>query len=343
MADPKAFNLKTALILGISGQDGYFLARLLLKNGYKVIGTTRHLDSTSPALKSLDQKNLSIIYADIRDTEGILNLITLKKPDEVYNLTGVSSVAYSFEHNEETLEANAYAVIRLFESLASMGLHHIKFYQASSSEMFGKTTITPQNETTPLNPVSPYGVSKALAHRAADRFRKNEGLFIASGILYNHESPLRPTTFVTRKITNGAAKIKLGLSSELVLGNLDARRDWGFAGDYVEAMWKMLQVENADDFVVATGETHSVLDFVSTAFKYAGLVGAESKYLKTDPHFLRPTEIHQLMGDPNKTSKVLDWHRSVDFESLVKQMVANDLELLCNENGLTKPDVPAFN
>jgi GDPmannose 4,6-dehydratase len=343
MADPKALNLKTALILGISGQDGYFLAKLLLKNGYKVIGTTRHIDTTSPALKSLDQKNLSIIYADIRDTEGILNLITLKKPDEVYNLTGVSSVAYSFEHNEETLEANAYAVIRLFESLAQMGLHKIKFYQASSSEMFGKTTITPQSETTPLNPVSPYGVSKALAHRAADRFRKNEGLFIASGILYNHESPLRPTTFVTRKITNGAAKIKLGLSSELVLGNLDARRDWGFAGDYVEAMWKMLQVENANDFVVATGETHSVLDFVSTAFKYAGLVGAESKYLKTDPHFLRPTEIHQLMGDPNKTSKVLDWHRSVDFESLVKQMVANDLELLCNENGLTKPDVPAFN
>ena len=343
MADSKALNLKTALILGVSGQDGFYLAKLLLKNDYKVIGTTRHLDSTSPALKSLDQKNLSIIYADIRDTEGILNLITLKKPDEVYNLTGVSSVAYSFEHNEETLEANAYAVIRLFESLASMGLHHIKFYQASSSEMFGKTTITPQSETTPLNPVSPYGVSKALAHRAADRFRKNEGLFIASGILYNHESPLRPTTFVTRKITNGAAKIKLGLSSELVLGNLDARRDWGFAGDYVEAMWKMLQVENANDFVVATGETHSVLDFVSTAFKYAGLVGAESKYLKTDPHFLRPTEIHQLMGDPNKTSKVLDWHRSVDFESLVKQMVANDLELLCNENGLTKPDVPAFN
>ena len=343
MADSKALNLKTALILGVSGQDGFYLAKLLLKNDYKVIGTTRHLDSTSPALKSLDQKNLSIIYADIRDTEGILNLITLKKPDEVYNLTGVSSVAYSFEHNEETLEANAYAVIRLFESLASMGLHHIKFYQASSSEMFGKTTITPQNETTPLNPVSPYGVSKALAHRAADRFRKSEGLFIASGILYNHESPLRPTTFVTRKITNGAAKIKLGLSSELVLGNLDARRDWGFAGDYVEAMWKMLQVENANDFVVATGETHSVLDFVSTAFKYAGLVGAESKYLKTDPHFLRPTEIHQLMGDPNKTSKVLDWHRSVDFESLVKKMVANDLELLCNENGLTKPDVPAFN
>ena len=343
MADPKALNLKTALILGVSGQDGYFLAKLLLKNDYKVIGTTRHLDSTSPALKSLDQKNLSIIYADIRDTEGILNLITLKKPDEVYNLTGVSSVAYSFEHNEETLEANAYAVIRLFESLAQMGLHKIKFYQASSSEMFGKTTITPQSETTPLNPVSPYGVSKALAHRAADRFRKSEGLFIASGILYNHESPLRPTTFVTRKITNGAAKIKLGLSSELVLGNLDARRDWGFAGDYVEAMWKMLQVENADDFVVATGETHSVLDFVTVAFNFADLSGQEDKYLKTDSNFLRPTEIRQLMGDPSKTSKVLNWHRSVDFESLVKQMVANDFELLCKENNLTKPDVPAFN
>ncbi len=343
MADPKALNLKTALLLGISGQDGYFLAKLLLKNGYKVIGTTRHIDTTSLELKSLDQKNLSIIYADIRDTEGILNLITLKKPDEVYNLTGVSSVAYSFEHNEETLEANAYAVIRLFESLAQMGLHKIKFYQASSSEMFGKTTITPQSETTPLNPVSPYGVSKALAHHAANRFRKNEGLFIASGILYNHESPLRPTTFVTRKITNGAAKIKLGLSSELVLGNLDARRDWGFAGDYVEAMWKMLQAETPDDFVVATGETHSVLDFVTTAFNFAGLSGQEDKYVKTDSHLLRPTDIHQLMGDPSKTSKVLDWHRSVDFESLVKEMVASDFELLCKENGLTKPDVPAFN
>ena len=208
--------------------------------------------------------------------------------------------------------------------------------------MFGKTTITPQSETTPLNPVSPYGVSKALAHRAADRFRKNEGLFIASGILYNHESSLRPTTFVTRKITNGAAKIKLGLSSELVLGNLDARRDWGFAGDYVEAMWKMLQTETPDDFVVATGETHSVLDFVSTAFKFAGLSGQEDKYLKTDTHFLRPTEIHQLMGDPSKSIQVLNWHRSVDFESLVKQMVANDIEILCNKYGLTQPDAPAF-
>ena len=343
MADSKAPNLKTALILGVSGQDGYYLAKLLLKNDYKVIGTTRHLDSVGSALKTLEQNNFSIVYADIRDTEGILNLITLKKPDEVYNLTGVSSVAYSFEHNEETLEANAYAVIRLFESLAQMGLAKIKFYQASSSEMFGKTTITPQSESTPLNPVSPYGVSKALAHRAADRFRKNEGLFIASGILYNHESPLRPTTFVTRKITNAAAKIKLGLSSELILGNLEARRDWGFAGDYVEAMWQMLQTDTADDFVVATGETHSVLDFVSTAFKYAGLAGEESKYLKTDSHLLRPTEIHQLVGDPSKTSKTLNWHRSVNFEDLVKKMVANDIELLCKENGLTKPDVPVFN
>ena len=332
MADSKALNLKTALILGVSGQDGYFLAKLLLKNDYKVIGTTRHLDSTSPALKSLDQKNLSIIYADIRDTEGILNLITLKKPDEVYNLTGVSSVAYSFEHNEETLEANAYAVIRLFESLASMGLRHIKFYQASSSEMFGKTTITPQSETTPLNPVSPYGVSKALAHQACARFREKEGLFITSGILYNHESPLRPLNYVTRKITNGAAKIKLGLSSELVLGNLDARRDWGFAGDYVEAMWKMLQVENANDFVVATGETHSVLDFVSTAFKFAGLAGEESKYLKTDSHLLRPTEIHQLVGDSNKANIILNWHSSVNFEKLVKKMVANDIALIIANN-----------
>ena len=343
MADSKAPNLKTALILGVTGQDGYYLAKLLLKNDYKVIGTTRHLDGVGSALKTLEQNNFSIVYADIRDTEGILNLITLKKPDEVYNLTGVSSVAYSFEHNEETLEANAYAVIRLFESLAQMGLDKIKFYQASSSEMFGKTTITPQNETTPLNPVSPYGVSKALAHRAADRFRKNEGLFIASGILYNHESPMRPTTFVTRKITNGAAKIKLGLSSELVLGNLDARRDWGFAGDYVEAMWQMLQAETPDDFVVATGETHSVLDFVTTAFNFVGLSGQEDKYLKTDTHFLRPTEIHQLVGDPSKTSKTLNWHRSVNFEDLVKKMVASDIELLCIQNGLTKPEVPAFN
>lgn len=343
MADSKASNLKTALILGVSGQDGYYLAKLLLKNNYKVIGTTRNIDGVSAALKSLDQTNLSISYLDIRDTEGILNLIALKKPDEVYNLAGISSVAYSFEHNEETLEINTYAVIRLFELLASMGLQKVKFYQASSSEMFGRTTITPQSETTPLNPVSPYGVSKALAHRAADRFRKNEGLFIASGILYNHESPYRPTTFVTRKITNAAAKIALGLSKELVLGNLEARRDWGFAGDYVAAMWLMLQTDTADDFVVATGETHSVSDFVSTAFKYAGLAGEASKYLKTDSHLLRPVEIHQLVGDPSKTSKTLNWHRKLNFEDLVKKMVASDIELLCNENGLTKPDVPAFN
>jgi GDPmannose 4,6-dehydratase len=176
-----------------------------------------------------------------------------------------------------------------------------------------------------------------LAHRAADRFRKNKGLFIASGILYNHESPLRPITFVTRKITNGAAKIKLGLSSELVLGNLDARRDWGFAGDYVEAMWKMLQTETPDDFVVATGETHSVLDFVSTAFKFAGLPGQEDKYLKTDTHFLRPTEIHQLVGDPIKAIETLNWVRTVSFEELVKNMIKIEFKTLCEQNSLKFP------
>ena len=343
MADPKALNLKTALILGVSGQDGFYLAKLLLKNDYKVIGTTRHLDSTSPALKSLDQKNLSIIYADIRDTEGILNLITLKKPDEVYNLTGVSSVAYSFEHNEETLEANAYAVIRLFESLASMGLQHIKIFQASSAEMFGSSEISPQDEETPLKPVSPYGVSKAMAHQACDRFRKNEGLFIASGILYNHESPMRPTTFVTRKITNTASRIKLGLSPELILGNLEARRDWGFAGDYVDAMWRMLLADTADDFVVATGKTNSVLDFAKIAFFYAGLSGLEGTLITSDTNFVRVNETKEQIGNSSKAYKILDWKCKIQLEELIKIMVANDIELLCKENGLTKPDVPAFN
>ena len=330
MADPKALNLKTALILGISGQDGYFLAKLLLKNGYKVLGTTRHIDTTSPALKSLDQKNLSIIYADIRDTEGILNLITLKKPDEVYNLTGVSSVAYSFEHNEETLEANAYAVIRLFESLAQMGLHKIKFYQASSSEMFGKVQEVPQRENTLLWPRSPYGVAKVFGHYMTINYRESYNFHASSGILFNHESPRRGPEFVTRKVSQSVARIATGKQDKLVMGNLDAQRDWGFAGDYVKAMWLMLQQEVADDYVISTGKTNSVRELVELAFQIAGISDWE-KYVEQSEEFMRPAEVDLLIGDPAKAKSVLGWETETTFEQLVTMMVENDLRIESNK------------
>ena len=341
MAISKASPLKTALILGVSGQDGYYLSKLLLGKGYKVVGTTRNIQSIPEETSLLISKNCEIVTADVRDTPELIKLIKSVNPDEIYNLSGVSSVAYSFDNKEETLEVNTYSFIRLLESLK---MHSIqtKVYQASSSEMFGKALYTPQTEETPLNPVSPYGTSKALAHNAAKRFR-DDGLFVSCGILYNHESPIRPINFVTRKITQGIARIKLGLADNLHLGTLEARRDWGFAGDYVDAMWRILQSKNPEDFIIASGETHSVYDFVDKAIELIGLDGSVEDFVVTDSKLIRPTEISETRGNPGKALNELGWKREVDFENLIKLMIKHDLDLLSKEWKIPLEVMPGLN
>ena len=340
MAIEKALELKRALILGISGQDGYYLAKFLLNNSYQILGTTRNLQTIPEETSLLISKNCEILSLDIRNTHELKKVITNFNPDEIYNLSGVSSVAYSFNNKEETLETNTYAVIRLLEYLKS---NHstIRFYQASSSEMYGRAMSSPQDELTPLNPVSPYGTSKALTHNACQRFRA-DGMFIACGILYNHESPLRPINFVTRKISQSVARIRLGIAESFNLGALDARRDWGFAGDYVKAMWKMLQIDTPDNFVIASGETHSVLNFVETSLKLCGLTEKPEKYLITDGSLLRPTDIAETKGNPEKANQLLDWHATVTFENLVRMMVRHDLELLAKEWNKSLEGIPAM-
>jgi GDPmannose 4,6-dehydratase len=333
--------LKTALILGVSGQDGYYLSKLLLGKGYRVVGTTRNIQSIPEETSLLISKNCEIVTAEIRNTPEIIKLIKVVNPDEIYNLSGVSSVAYSFENKEETLEVNTYAFIRLLEALKENSITS-KVYQASSSEMFGKALITPQTEVTPLNPVSPYGTSKALAHNAARRFR-DEGLFVSCGILYNHESPIRPINFVTRKITQGIARIKLGLADNLHLGSLEARRDWGFAGDYVDAMWRMLQFKKPDDFIIASGETHSVYEFVEKAIQLVGLKGAVADFVISDSTLIRPAEISESRGNPAKALSELGWKREVDFENLIKLMIKHDLDLLSKEWNIHLDIAPGLN
>lgn len=341
MAIEEVSKLKTALIFGVSGQDGYYLSKLLLGKGYKVVGTTRNIQSIPDETSLLISKNCEIVTCEIRNTPEIIKLIKVVNPDEIYNLSGVSSVAYSFENKEETLEVNTYAFIRLLEALKDISIT-AKVYQASSSEMFGKALITPQTEMTPLNPVSPYGTSKALAHNAARRFR-DEGLFVSCGILYNHESPIRPINFVTRKITQGIARIKLGLADNLHLGTLEARRDWGFAGDYVDAMWRMLQLRKPEDFIIASGETHSVFEFVEKAIQFVGLKGAVEDFVISDSTLIRPAEISESRGNPAKALNELGWKREVDFENLIKLMIKHDLDLLSKEWNIPLDVAPGLN
>lgn len=341
MAIAEISKLKKALIFGVSGQDGYYLTKLLLGKGYKVVGTTRNIQSIPEETSLLISKNCEIVTSEIRNTPEIVKLVKTVKPDEIYNLSGVSSVAYSFENKEETLEVNTYAFIRLLEALKDNSIT-AKVYQSSSSEMFGKALITPQTEMTPLNPVSPYGTSKALAHNAARRFR-DEGLFVSCGILYNHESPIRPINFVTRKITQGIARIKIGLADNLHLGTLEARRDWGFAGDYVDAMWRMLQLRKPDDFIIASGETHSVYEFVEKAIQFVGLKGAVEDYVISDSTLIRPSEISESRGNPAKALSELGWKREVDFENLIKLMIRHDLDLLSKEWNIPLDVAPGLN
>jgi len=316
---------KKALITGITGQDGSYLAEFLLEKGYQVFGMIRRSSYEKLDRIAHIEKDIELIQGDLLDQNSLHNAIALVQPDEVYNLAAMSFVPTSWNQPVLTGEFTALGVTRLLEAIRQLK-PDIKFYQASSSEMFGKTRESPQNENTPFYPRSPYGVAKVYAHFITVNYRESYNLFACSGILFNHESPRRGLEFVSRKITYGAVCIKLGLANELRLGNLKARRDWGYAGDYVKAMWLMLQQEKPDDYVVATGESHSVEEFVELAFSYLDLDWR--KYVKIDPKLFRPAEVDHLVGDASKARRILGWQPTVSFPELVKMMVDSDLEFL---------------
>ncbi len=318
---------KTALITGITGQDGSYLADFLLNKGYEVHGVARR--SSSPNLERIESiKNLLTIHcADLLDQGSLSRIVRDVLPDEVYNLAAQSFVGSSWDQPVATSDMTGLGVTRLLEAVRAARKESgkdIRFYQAGSSEMFGKVQEIPQRETTPFYPRSPYGVAKLYAHWMTINYRESYDMFAVSGILFNHESPRRGLEFVTRKITNAVARIKLGKQEKLFLGNLDAKRDWGFAGDYVEAMWRMLQWHEPKDYVIATGKTWTVKDFVERAFSVVDLPW--EKYVEIDPKFLRPAEVHLLCGDPSLAKKDLGWEPGTSFETLVRGMVLADLE-----------------
>ena len=311
-----------ALITGVTGQDGSYLAEFLLARGYEVIGMVRRTSTTNFDRIRDFQDRIVVAQGDLLDQVSLINLLQEHRPDEVYNLAAQSFVPTSFTQPVLTGEFTALGVTRILDAVRIVD-RTIRFYQASSSEMFGKVQEVPQRETTPFYPRSPYGAAKVYGHWITVNYRESYNLFACSGILFNHESPRRGLEFVTRKITHAVARIKLGLQDELHLGNLDARRDWGYAPDYVHAMWLMLQQERPDDYVVATGETHSVREFCQVAFDHVGLDW--EKYVIVDPKFYRPAEVDMLVGDPSKAGRVLSWEPSVTFQELVRIMVDADL------------------
>ncbi|MCP4291777.1 MAG: GDP-mannose 4,6-dehydratase [bacterium] len=316
---------KKALITGITGQDGSYLAEYLLDLGYDVYGMVRR--SSTENLERIDhiKNDIEFVQADLLDQASLDKALDISQPDEIYNLAAQSFVPTSWSQPVLTGQFTGLGVTRILESLRQV-CPEAKFYQASSSEMFGKVREVPQTEMTPFHPRSPYAVAKTYGHHITVNNRESFGLFAVSGILFNHESPRRGREFVTRKITDGVARIKLGLSKELALGTLDAERDWGFAGDYVKAMHLMLQQDEPDDFVVATGTTHSVRQFLEVAFGHVGLNYED--YVTQDPRFMRPAEVDQLIGDNSKAKRILGWEPKVSFEQLVTMMVDSDLELL---------------
>jgi GDPmannose 4,6-dehydratase len=309
------------LITGITGQDGSYLAELLLEKGYEVFGMTRRASTENVERIGHLTDRISLIQGDLLDPHSLVSALRTAEPAEVYNLAAQSFVPTSWNQPVLTAEFTAVGVTRMLEAVRTVD-PNIRFYQASSSEMYGKVREVPQTEQTPFHPRSPYGVAKAYGHYITVNYRESYGLFAVAGILFNHESPRRGLEFVTRKISDGVARIKLGLADELRLGNLDAERDWGFAADYVEAMWRMLQRDEPDDYVVATGETHSVREFAEIAFGHVGLDWEH--YVKTDPEFLRPAEVDQLVGDPAKAKSELAWEPRHSFRELVVMMVDAD-------------------
>lgn len=314
--------MKKALITGVTGQDGSYLAELLLKKGYKVYGVRRR--TSTPNYENVEhiKDEIDWISGDLSDLSSLIEAVRESQPDEIYNLAAQSFVQASWPQPIYTGTATAIGVTNMLEAVR-IAKPDTRFYQASSSEMFGKVVETPQKETTPFYPRSPYGVAKAYGHWITVNYRESFEMFACSGILFNHESPRRGLEFVTRKVTNAAARIKLGLQSELRMGNLDARRDWGFAGDYVKAMWLMMQQDRPDDYVISTGETHTVRELLQVAFSYVGLNYED--YVVIDPQFFRPAEVDLLLGDCSKAKEKLGWEMEVSFEDLIKMMVDSDL------------------
>lgn len=317
--------MKKALITGITGQDGSYLADLLLAKGYKVTGMVRRSSTENFERIEHLRDRIRIAQADLLDQLSLIELIEDVEPDEVYNLAAQSFVPTSWTQPALTGEFTALGVTKMLEAIRLVN-KKIRFYQASSSEMFGKVLEIPQSEKTPFYPRSPYGVAKVYGHFITVNYRESYDMFAVSGILFNHESPRRGLEFVTRKISDAVARIKLGMANELRLGNLHAKRDWGFAGDYVEAIWLMLQQKKPQDFIIATGETHSVREFAEIAFEHVGLNW--KKFVKVDKKFFRPAEVDQLVGDPSKARRVLGWKRKVSFKALVQMMVDADLARL---------------
>lgn len=326
-----------ALITGITGQDGSYLAEFLLEKGYEVIGMVRRTSTVNFSRIQHIQDKITLVSGDLLDQGSLIAILRDYQPDEVYNLAAQSFVPTSWEQPVFTGEVTALGVTRMLEAIRTVD-PSIRFYQASSSEMFGKVREVPQNELTPFYPRSPYGVAKIYGHWITVNYRESFGIYAVSGILFNHESPRRGLEFVTRKVSYGVAKIKLGLAKELRLGNLDARRDWGFAGDYVRAMWLMLQQPAPDDYVVGTGETRSVRELCEIAFAHVGLNWRD--YVVQDPRYMRPAEVDLLVADPSKARQVLGWEPTVSFKELVKMMVDADLKLLQEEmeHGLIHPE-----
>jgi len=353
--------MKKALITGITGQDGAYLSKFLLDKGYEVHGMKRRSSLFNTGrIDHLfrdphdEKRGLILHYGDLTDSSNIVRLLQEIKPDEIYNLAAQSHVKVSFETPEYTANGDGLGVLRILEAIRILGLEKTtRFYQASTSELYGKVQEIPQRETTPFYPRSPYAAAKLYGYWITVNYREAYGIYGCNGILFNHESPLRGETFVTRKITRAVARISLGLQDKLYLGNMDAKRDWGHARDYVEAMWLMLQQETPDDFVIATGETHSVREFVELAFKEVGIpiewrgtgvdeVGFDPStgkvLVEIDPRYFRPTEVELLLGDPTKAKELLGWERRVTFPELVKEMVSHDLDLfkkdiLCRDAG----------
>lgn len=334
---------RRALITGITGQDGFYLAELLLSKGYEVHGLIRGQNNPRRAILERDVPGVQLHAGDLGDMSSLLRALRASEPDEVYNLGAISFVAYSWENAHITSQVTGMGVLNILEAIrlyAGDNAHRVRFYQASSSEMFGKVQDVPQRESTLLWPRSPYGVAKVYGHYITINYRESYGMHASSGILFNHESPRRGHEFVTRKVSDAVAKIALGVQDHVTMGNLDAKRDWGFAGDYVEAMWLMLQQDQADDYVVATGETHSIEELLDVAFRYVG-IDDWSRHVRQNPAFMRPAEVDMLIGDASKAKTQLGWEPQVGFEQLVGMMVENDLQRIKSKLGRTGIDQAA--
>jgi GDPmannose 4,6-dehydratase len=320
--------MKRALITGITGQDGRHLSQFLSAKGYQVFGLVRGQNNPKTDLIQTENPALEVVEGDLRDLSSLIAVVEQVQPDEVYNLGAISFVQLSFKQAEVTAEITGLGVLRMLEAVRIVGgvdNNPTRFYQASSSEMFGKVRETPQTENTPFHPRSPYGVAKVFGHYTTLNYREAYGIHASSGILFNHEGPKRGLEFVTRKVTNAVARIKLGLQESISLGDLDPKRDWGYAGDYVEAMWMMLQQDTPDDYVIATGETHSIRDLLDVAFRLAE-IDDWGRYVRQDPRFFRPSEVNLLIGDASKAKAKLGWSPKVSFDELVQMMYENDLK-----------------